>query len=69
MSDRPRPERPKPERIRALIEEVDRVFRETESVTGGADQSMKQGQFWPERRKVTRFSQTEPGLGPDDDAA
>jgi len=51
--------RPRPEHIRALIDEADRVFRETESTTSDADHTMKQGSFWPERRKTHRRQSTE----------
>jgi hypothetical protein len=47
------------ERIRALIEEVDRVCRESESVTSDIDQSMKRGAFYPERRKSPRYPSSE----------
>ena len=63
----PVPERPSPERIRALIEEADRVRRETESIADVADHAMKQGKFWPDRRKACRFPRSESGRGADDD--
>ena len=43
-----------PERIRALIEEVDRVQSESERVTDHLDRAMKRP-FWPERRRSVRI--------------
>jgi hypothetical protein len=42
------------DRIRALIEEVDRVCGESERVRGHADRAMRHP-FWPERRREPRF--------------
>ena len=42
------------ERIRALIEEVDRVRRESERMTNHVERSMKRP-FWPDRRKSMRI--------------
>ena len=42
------------ERIRDLIEEVDRVRRESERTRGHAERAMKEP-FWPERRREPRF--------------
>ena len=61
-------ERQHPERIRALIEEVDRVFRETESVAHEVNHSMKRDPFWPERRKAVRVPR-DATRGRGDDAA
>lgn len=47
-------ERPWPDRIRDLIDEVDRVRDESERMRGHADRAMK-STFWPERRRVPRF--------------
>lgn len=47
-------DRAHPDRIRALIEEVDRVCRESETVTSRIDESMKREAFWPDRRKSHR---------------
>jgi hypothetical protein len=55
---------PRPERIRALIAEVDRLCREAEHVMDHADQTMKRGAFWPERRKTVRPNAWD---HPDDD--
>jgi hypothetical protein len=44
----------RPERIRALIEEVDRVLRESERMTNHLESSMKHP-FWPERRRAVRM--------------
>jgi hypothetical protein len=52
-------DQPRSERIRAVIDEVDRVRREAESVAREVDQSLKQGAFWPDRRKVNRRSSPE----------
>jgi hypothetical protein len=43
------------ERIRDLIEEVDRVRSESERVRGHAERAMKKEQFWPDRRREPRF--------------
>ena len=53
------PDRPPSEQIRALIEEVDRLCRETEAVTNEVDRSMRRGAFWPERRKTARRDPSE----------
>ena len=45
------------EQIRDLIEEVDRVRRESERLRGQAE-SMKEP-FWPERRRMPRFPESE----------
>jgi hypothetical protein len=42
------------DRIRALIEEVDRVRRESERMTSHAERSMK-SPYWPERRRTVRM--------------
>ena len=42
------------DRIRALIEEVDRVRHESERVTSHLERSMK-SPFWPERRRSPRI--------------
>lgn len=42
------------ERIRDLIEEVDRVRSESERTRGHAERAMKE-QFWPDRRREPRF--------------
>jgi hypothetical protein len=39
------------ERIRDLIEEVDRVRSESERVRGRAEDAMKREPIWPERRQ------------------
>jgi hypothetical protein len=46
------------EKIRDLIEEVDRVRDESERVRGNADRAMKRS-FWPERRRVPRDTSNE----------
>ena len=46
------------ERIRALIEEVDRVRQESEQVTSHLERSMK-SPFWPERRRSPRVPRSE----------
>ena len=46
------------EKIRDLIEEVDRVRGESERVRGSADHAIKHP-FWPERRRVPRFDSNE----------
>jgi hypothetical protein len=51
---------PRPEQIRALIEEVDRLCREAERVMDDADRAMKHGAFWPDRRKSRRPSSYHP---------
>ena len=51
---------PRPEQIRALIEQVDRLCREAEHVIGDADRTMKRDAFWPERRKSHRRSSYSP---------
>ena len=43
-------DRSRSEEIRALLEEVDRVRRESEHVTSSADRAMKRA-FWPDRRR------------------
>ena len=43
------------ERIRDLIEEVDRVRTESERVRRYADRAMKQEHFWPDRRREPRL--------------
>jgi hypothetical protein len=57
---------PRPDRIRALIEEVDRLCHEAEHVLDDADQTMKREAFWPERRKAHRPAS---GHGSDDDGS
>jgi len=42
------------ERIRGLIEEVDRVRNESERVRGQAEDSMKKLRIWPDRRQAPR---------------
>lgn len=42
------------DRIRALIEEVDRVRRESERVTSHVERTLKRP-FWPERRRSSRM--------------
>ena len=49
----------KSERIQALIDEVDRVRRESERLTSHAERSMKRP-FWPERRRSLRMPSDEP---------
>lgn len=46
------------DRIRDLIEEVDRVRRESEQVRSHVDKAMKQP-FWPERRRHARVPGSE----------
>ena len=46
------------ERIRDLIDEIDRVRGESERVRGHADRAMKEP-FWPERRQQSRIPETE----------
>ena len=43
------------ERIRDLIEEVDRVRSESERVRSYAERAMKKEQVWPDRRREPRF--------------
>ena len=43
------------ERIRDLIDEIDRVRSESERVRGHADRAMKEERFWPDRRREPRF--------------
>jgi hypothetical protein len=47
-------DRSRSEQIRALIEEADRVRRESERVRSQLDRSMKQP-FWPDRRRSPRI--------------
>jgi hypothetical protein len=42
------------ERIRNLIEEVDRVRGESERVRSQAEDSMKKERIWPDRRQAPR---------------
>jgi hypothetical protein len=56
-------DRSRAEQIRALIEEMDRVRRESEQVRNHADRSMKYP-FWPERRRLPRIPN--PGGSSDD---
>jgi hypothetical protein len=49
-----REDRARPEQIRALIEEVDRVRSESERMTSHVDRSMKHA-FWPDRRRSVRM--------------
>jgi hypothetical protein len=46
-------DRSRSEQIRALIEEADRIRRESEKVRSHVDRSMKQP-FWPDRRRTVR---------------
>ena len=48
------------QRIRNLIDEVDRVRRESERVRGQAEDSMKREHIWPDRRQA-------PSVPPRDD--
>ena len=43
------------ERIRDLIEEVDRVRGESERVRGQAEDAMKRDRIWPDRRQSSRI--------------
>jgi hypothetical protein len=44
------------ERIRDLIDEIDRVRSESERVRGHAERAMKEkDRFWPDRRREPRF--------------
>jgi hypothetical protein len=56
------------EQIRALIEEVDRVRRESERMTSHVDRSMKNA-FWPDRRRSVRMPPTPDRKDRGDDAA
>ena len=47
-------EDPRTDRIRALIEEVDHVRRESERMTSHAERSMKRA-YWPDRRRSLRM--------------
>ena len=48
------------ERIRDLIEEVDRVRSESERMRGHAERAMKEKEpFWPDRRREPRFPSDE----------
>ena len=60
-------EDPRTDRIRALIDELDRVRRESERMTGHAEQSMKRP-YWPDRRRSLRTPSPE-RPGHNDDAA
>ena len=53
------------ERIRDLIEEVDRVRHESERVRGQADRSMKKERIWPDRRQAPRFPTSDDPHGND----
>jgi hypothetical protein len=53
MSSMAGEDRSKPEQIRALIEEVDRVRSESERVRSQVDLAMKRP-FWPDRRRSVR---------------
>ena len=53
------------ERIRDLIEEVDRVRNESERVRGQADRSMKKERIWPDRRHAPRIPPAEDHHGHD----
>ena len=46
------------ERIRALLDEVDRVRHESEQVTSHLERSMKRP-FWPDRRRSPRVPHSE----------
>jgi hypothetical protein len=46
------------ERIRNLIEEVDRVRGESEQVRGHAERAMKEERFWPDRRQAPGYHRT-----------
>jgi len=43
------------DRIRELIEQVDRARYESERLRGQVDDSMKKPLIWPDRRRVPRF--------------
>jgi hypothetical protein len=43
------------ERIRELIEEVDRVRKESERVRGHVEDAMKRERIWPDRRQSSRI--------------
>jgi hypothetical protein len=60
-------DRSKPEQIRALIEEVDRVRSESERVRSQVDLAMKRP-FWPDRRRSARVP-VSPDPTDRDDAA
>ena len=47
------------ERIRDLIEEVDRVRNESERVRGHVERSMKEERIWPDRRRAPRIPTSE----------
>jgi hypothetical protein len=47
-------DRSRVEQLRALLEEIDRVRRESERVTSHLDRTLKQP-FWPDRRRTPRI--------------
>jgi hypothetical protein len=53
------------ERIQALIDEVDRVRRESERLTSHAERSLKTP-FWPERRRSHRLPPSDQPAGEHD---
>jgi hypothetical protein len=61
-------DRSRPEQIRALLEEVDRVRRASERMTAHVDRSMKES-IWPDRRRFARIPVPEPAGHHGDDAA
>ena len=46
--------------IKGIIERVDEICRESERMRDHADHAMRQRPFWPERRKIPRFSEERP---------
>jgi hypothetical protein len=52
------------EEIRELIQRVDEMCRESETVRNRADSAMKRRPIWPERRRVDRVYDS-PECSPD----
>lgn len=60
-------EQSREERIRALIEEVDRVRSESERIRSHVDPARKRP-FWPERRRDPRIPTSSERRGRDEDS-
>jgi hypothetical protein len=64
-------ERPESAVIREMVERVDGIVRDAESVRAHVDRAMRRRPFWPDRRQPRHWSDTdrpdEPSNGSDDE--
>ena len=53
------------EKIRALIEEADRIRSESERMNNAVDRELNKAPFWPERRRTARVPESPDSTAPD----